>query len=109
MGRVIRLNKVTEEFDICNGAISPRCDLENGSTFGGIDAKVVDKAMAKARKIHLISSPSYQEHRPFTWSDHLKVPHFGMTEKWEFPWYEYNDDTFQIRQLNYDYYTHQSS
>jgi hypothetical protein len=36
MGRVIRSNLNTS-FDICNEAISPRCDLQAKFTFGGID------------------------------------------------------------------------
>lgn len=59
VGKLVRYNKVTAEFDACDGALSPRCDLGNGYTFGGIDGKVISQDMIKNKKVHLISSPSY--------------------------------------------------
>lgn len=45
MGKLLRFNKVTAEFDSCDSALCPRCDLGNGFTFGGIDGKVINKDM----------------------------------------------------------------
>lgn len=103
VGRLLRFNKVTAEFDSCDGALCPRCDLNNGFTFGGIDGKVITSDMIKNKKVHLISSPTYQDHDPFNWKKYENVPHYGMTDEWRFPWYELEETNFTIKELYYDY------
>ncbi|CAD8182994.1 unnamed protein product [Paramecium octaurelia] len=103
VGKLVRYNKVTAEFDACDGALSPRCDLGNGYTFGGIDGKVISQDMIKNKKVHLISSPSYQNHDPFNWKAYPNIPHYGMTDEWRFPWYEIDETNFTIKELYLDY------
>jgi len=79
----------------CN-AISARCDLPgnitgNPYTFGGIDAKLIDRtAMDDSTtrlRVRAISGPTHQVQAPFAFEPKFAdIPHEGMPNKWDFDW-----------------------
>lgn len=78
----------------CN-AISARCDLPGNITghpyaFGGIDAKLIDRAGMlddPSLPVRAISGPTHQVQKPFSFlPEYADIPHEGMPNTWDFDW-----------------------
>lgn len=88
-------------------AIACRHDLDpsDPSTSGGVDAKIVTKAMVDALAASIICGPTTQGQPPFAfvgqWAD---VPHVGMPTTFDFEW-----QTVGISSMTADGADHQSA
>eukprot|EP00931_Biecheleriopsis_adriatica_P095960 TRINITY_DN69614_c0_g1_i1.p1 TRINITY_DN69614_c0_g1~~TRINITY_DN69614_c0_g1_i1.p1 ORF type:complete len:653 (-),score=125.54 TRINITY_DN69614_c0_g1_i1:11-1969(-) len=74
-------------------AIASRGDLTtNPSDNGAVDAKVTNSCLMKSLKCDAISGPTWQDQKPFQWTDESGKemfpgePREGLPNKWAFDW-----------------------
>lgn len=87
---IMQNNKNIQGDDYLN-TISPRYDLTNRIELrrpaGGIDTKIVSFKSVSQQTVYAISGPSTQNGAtPFSWSNWIGEPHYGLPEHWNFGW-----------------------